>query len=124
MDGDEWEVEATDQFNAWFDDLDKDDQAEVAVAIDKLAEQGPTLKRPLVGEITSSRHKNMKELRRSAGRHDFRVLFAFDPRRTAILLLGGDKSGDWNKWYERSIPEADDLYDDHLEELDREGLLP
>ncbi|HDH27224.1 MAG TPA: diaminopimelate decarboxylase [Actinobacteria bacterium] len=87
-----------------------------------LAEHGPSLKRPLVGEITSSRHPNMKELRVSkAGA--LRVLFAFDPQRHAILLLGGKKSGQWEQWYLWAIPAADDLYDTHLQELRHEGLL-
>jgi len=87
-----------------------------------LAEHGPGLKRPVVAEIRSSRHGRMKELRISrAGA--LRVLFVFDPRRHAILLLGGDKSGSWSTWYERAIPMADALYDRHLEELSAEGLL-
>lgn len=64
----------------------------------------------------------MKELRASKGGY-LRVLFAFDPRRAGILLLGGDKSGRWNEWYAEFIPVADDLYDTHLEELRREGLI-
>ena len=52
------------------------------------------------------------------------MLFAFDPRRMAILLIGGDKTGEWNAWYQRMIPVADDLYDEHLETLKREGWLP
>ena len=71
--------------------------------------------------ITGSRHSNMKELR-SFGGH-LRALFAFDPRRTAIVLLGGDKRGDGRGWYERSVPRADDLYDAYLDELRREGLI-
>jgi hypothetical protein len=65
---------------------------------------------------------NMKELRVSKG-GAIRILFAFDPRRHAILLLGGDKSGQWEAWYRLAIPEADDLYDTHLRELHAEGLL-
>lgn len=64
----------------------------------------------------------MKELRASRG-GALRVLFAFDPRRHAILLLGGDKSGQWNAWYRRAIPEADALYEIHLEELRAEGSI-
>lgn len=119
-----WEVEVTDQFDEWADGLAPDDSDALDEAIEVLARKGPSLRRPLVGEITTSRHKNMKELRRSSGNHDFRILFAFDPRRTAILLLGGDKAGDWNKWYQREVPRADDLYDEYLDELGKEGLLP
>lgn len=88
-----------------------------------LGQQGPALKRPTVGEIKSSRHApQMKELRVSKG-GDLRVLFVFDPRRTAILLLGGDKTGQWEEWYRTAIPEADRLYDEYLAELGAEGLL-
>jgi hypothetical protein len=84
------------------------------------------MRRPYVGEIIASRHHNMKELRVSAGTRELRALFCFDPRRAAILLLGGDKSEDsmWNAWYDRAIPEADELYDKYLTELRKEGLLP
>ncbi|CAN5795307.1 hypothetical protein BH24ACT5_BH24ACT5_00350 [soil metagenome] len=82
-----------------------------------LSIHGPSLGRPAFDNITSSRHSNMKELRAGTTR----TLFAFDPRRVAILLLGGDKSGEWNQWYENAVPAADDLYDDHLATLDTEG---
>lgn len=125
----EWEVEATDEFFAWADELeqaDVDARARLDGVIDMLAERGPGMRRPYVGEIVASRHHNMKELRVSAGRSDLRVLFCFDPRRTAILLLGGDKSEGsmWNTWYHRAVPTADDLYDQYLAELREEGLLP
>ena len=87
-----------------------------------LAERGPSLKRPVVGEIESSRHANMRELRASKD-GALRVLFAFDPRRHAILLLGGDKSGQWDDWCQWATPRADDPYDTYLEELAEEGLL-
>jgi hypothetical protein len=68
----------------------------------------------------------MKELLIPASSKELRVLFCFDPRRMAILLLGGDKSEGsmWNAWYEKVVPEADDLYDIYLAELRKEGLLP
>ena len=69
-----------------------------------------------------SRHANMKQLRPRRG--NLRILLAFDPRRAAILLLGGDKTHRWNAWYETAIPDADRLYDDHLATLAKEGLLP
>ena len=64
----------------------------------------------------------MKELRAAQG-GALRVLFMFDPRRTAIVLLGGDKTGEWNTWYETAIPTADHLYDAYLIELRNEGLI-
>jgi len=92
------------------------------VRIDLLESRGPDLGRPVVDRISGSRHHNMKELRASED-GALRVLFAFDPRRQAILLLGGDKSGQWAEWYEWSILAADDLYDDYLDELREEGLI-
>lgn len=91
----------------------------MAGVVDLLEQSGPALGRPAVDRIEGSRHHNMKELR-SSGRH-LRALFCFDPHRTAIILLGGDKAGDWAGWYERNIPIADDLYDEHLAELKAEG---
>ena len=82
-----------------------------------LAQVGPNLKRPVVGEITSSRHANMKELRVSKG-GALRVLFAFDPRRHAILLLGGDKTGQWDSWYKTAIPKAEQLYLRHRQQTE------
>ncbi len=85
-------------------------------------ERGPDLGRPVVDRIQTSRHHNMKELRAAQG-GALRVPFMFDPRRLVILLLGGDKSGAWNDWYETAVPMADDLYDAYLGELKTEGLI-
>lgn len=87
-----------------------------------MQERGPGLGRPWVDTLVRSRHPNMKELRPRGGH--LRILFAFDPRRAAILLLGGDKSGQWSSWYEQAIPQADKLYDEHLRELRDQGTLP
>jgi len=83
---------------------------------------GPDLGRPVVELIQTSRHHNMKELRVSKD-GVLRVLFMFEPRRQVVFLLGGDKTGDWDGWYEWAIPEADDLYDTYLTELREEGLI-
>lgn len=125
----DWEVEATDEFFAWAGELDRSDpgaRAMLDAVIDMLAEKGPLMRRPYVGEIVTSRHHNMKELLVPAGSMELRVLFCFDPRRTAILLLGGDMSEGsiWNAWYRTAVPEADRLYDIYLAELREEGLLP
>ena len=117
-----WEIEVTAEFESWWDDLTVDQQESVTDRVGLLAERGPDLGRPVVDRIGSSRHHNMKELRASrAGA--LRVLFMFDPRRQVILLLGGDKSGGWNDWYEMAVPLADELYDKYLDELRREGLI-
>lgn len=84
---------------------------------------GPGLGRPSVDNVHQSRHLAMKELRAERA---LRVLFVFDPRRTAVLLIGGHKgaadaaSPNWNAWYDQVVPIADDLYDTHLAELDEE----
>ena len=91
--------------------------------IQLLEEHGPALRRPVVGTLRNSRHGNMKELRASSGGGSLRVLFAFDPRRQVILLLGGDKTGQWERWCEWAIPAADDLYDVYLRELRDEELI-
>jgi len=115
-----WEIEHTDEFESWFwDELGSEEQDEVVAAVDVLEERGPGLGRPLVDTISGSRHNNMKELRVGT----IRVLFAFDPRRVGILLLGGDKRDEWAEWYEDNISIADDLYDEHLETLRKEGLI-
>lgn len=116
-----WEIEYTDQFEQWWLELTETQQEALDDRVMLLAEVGPGLKRPTVGDIKDSRHANMKELRASQG-GTLRVLFAFDPRRHAILLLGGDKSGQWSKWYQTAIPAADDLYDIHLKELTDEPM--
>jgi hypothetical protein len=124
----DWEVEATDEFFAWADGLERADpeaRAMLDAVIDMLAEKGPLLRRPYVGEIVISHH-HMKELLIPASTKALRVLLCFDPRRRAILLLGGDKSQDamGNAWYRAAVPEADRLYDIYLAELREEGLLP
>ena len=75
-----------------------------------------------VQKVNGSRHGHMRELRTQSGGRPLRTLYAFDPLRTGILLLGGDKSGD-DRWYEKFVPVADRLYDQHLDELRREGKL-
>lgn len=102
----------------WLDGLDDGSYQQVVAALELLAEHGPHLGRPLVDSITRSRHHNMKELRPgSRGTSEIRMLFAFDPCRTAILLVAGDKSGEWSRWYRRAIRQADQLFDQHLNDL-------
>ena len=117
-----WEVEVTDEFSEWWRGLTDDQQVSLADRVDLLVERGPNLGRPLVDRVHTSRQHNMKELRAAQG-GALRVLFMFDPRRQVILLLGGDKSGEWNAWYEWSVPLADHLYDTYLTELQDEGLI-
>jgi hypothetical protein len=110
-----WEVLYTDAFGAWFETLTEDQQDAVIARVDLLEADGPALGRPTVDTIAGSRHSNMKELRVSKG-GAIRILFAFDPRRQAVLLIGGDKAGQWHAWYGEAIPAADKLFDDYLRE--------
>lgn len=105
-----WEVAYTEQAADWITGLDDSSRRHFLAAIEMLGEHGPGLGRPLVDRIEGGRHHNMKELRAST----LRALFAFDPERRAIILIGGDKRGDWKRWYKRNIPLADDLFDDYL----------
>lgn len=114
-----WEVEYTSQFAAWWNSLSEDEQVEIGAKVELLQEFGPVLPRPHADVISGSRHANMKELRGKVEGQHLRVLYAFDPRRTALLLLGGDKTDDPN-WYNKFVPIADDLLDEHLKEFGRE----
>ncbi len=117
-----WEIEYTDEFGHWWDQLDEAEQESVAASVELLRRLGPTLPRPHADTLKGSRHGNMKELRTQHQGRPLRTLFAFDPRRCAILLIGGDKTGE-DRFYERMIPRADDLYDQHLDALRKEGLI-
>jgi hypothetical protein len=114
------EVEYTDEFEIWWNGLDETEQASVAAIVQLLEERGVQLPFPFNSGVTTSRHKHMRELRIQHGGHPYRVLYAFDPRRNAILLLGGDKTGD-ARWYDVNVPIADKLYDVHLATLEQEA---
>lgn len=117
-----WQILLIEDVVEWFVDMTKNDPTSADLiedAVDRLAIEGPALGRPLVDRIKGSRHHNMKELRPgSAGASEVRILFVFDPVRRAVLLVAGDKSGNWRKWYDTAIPLADDRYDAHLAELE------
>jgi hypothetical protein len=117
-----WEVEFTPRAERWFLGLKAEDANRIAAAFDELERRGPALGRPFVDSLKGSRHHNMKEMRSVGG--NLRALFAFDARRHAIVLLGGDKTGSWKGWYERNVPRADRLYEQHLRDLGREGTSP
>lgn len=117
-----WQVEYTDEFGEWWEALSPAEQASLEAGIRLLEQFGPHLSRPYADTLKGSRHANMKELRTSSRGRPLRTLFAFDPRRCAILLIGGDKTGD-ERFYERMIPLADRLYDAYLDELRKEGLI-
>ena len=117
-----WEVEYTDEFGDWWENLSEGEQESIAVSVRLLEQIGPHLGFPHSSGINGSRHSHMRELRTQHAGSPYRTLYAFDPRRSAILLLGGDKTGA-DRWYDANVPIADRLYDEHLEELKREGLI-
>lgn len=113
-----WQVELTEQAADFLRKLDEEDRVRVLGHIELLREGGPSLGRPLVDVVVTSRHRNMKELRISSGQKKFRVLFAFDGRRHAILLVGGDKIAYGpDEFYEDMVPLADQLFDAHIASL-------
>ncbi|MDQ6605854.1 MAG: type II toxin-antitoxin system RelE/ParE family toxin [Actinomycetota bacterium] len=117
-----WEIEFTPGAARWYARLGPEDTNRMAAAFDELDRSGPGLGRPRVDSIKASRHHNMKELRSVGG--NLRALFAFDPRRRAVVLLGGDKTNNWRGWYQRNVPRADKLYDKHLRTIGKEGPWP
>ena len=117
-----WDVEYTDEFGEWWASLAADEQESLAASVRLLEEHGPMLGFPHSSGINGSKHGHMRELRTQHGGHPLRTLYAFDPRRAAILLIGGDKTGD-DRWYETNVPIADRLYDEHLRQLGNEGLI-
>ena len=117
-----WEVEYTDELGSWWAGLTEAEQVSVDASVRLLEAKGPSLGFPHSSGINGSRHAHMRELRVQHQGRPYRLLYAFDPRRSAILLIGGDKTGD-GRWYEVFVPRADDLYDLHLEVLRKEGLI-
>jgi hypothetical protein len=118
-----WIVEYTDEFGEWWAELTEAAQDEVSVTVELLTEHGPDLPFPYSSGVSGSRHSHMRELRIQHGGKPLRIFYAFDPRRAAILLIGGEKTAD--KWfYKRMIPVADRLYEHYIEELRKEGLIP
>jgi hypothetical protein len=116
-----WEVEYTDEFEEWWNELDEAEQESVAAYVRLLEVHGVHLGYPHSSGISESRHGRMRELRVQHKGRPYRVLYAFDPRRTGVLLIGGDKTGN-DRWYEEYVPMADILYDEHIEQLRREGI--
>lgn len=116
-----WDVEYTDEFGNWWEGLTETEQESVRASVKLLENFGPELPFPHSSGITTSRHRNMRELGIQHAGRPYRVLYAFDPRRCAILLIGGEKTGK-NRWHEEYVPIADRLYGEHLEALRKEGL--
>jgi hypothetical protein len=114
-----WTILLLEEVERWYFTLGADTIAEVTGTIDLLEMEGPSLGRPTVDRVKGSKFHSMKELR-PAGT-SIRILFIFDPRRQAILLLGGDKAGRWKIWYDKNIPIAERRYEHWLERGEHDG---
>ena len=113
-----WAVATTDEFDGWFTDLDETAQAEVIAKVDLLKLLGPKLGRPHADTLNGSKHANMKELRADTPGHVLRIAFAFDPERSALLLVAGNKMGvNQKRFYKQLIGKADKLFDMHLAKI-------
>jgi hypothetical protein len=111
-----WKVDTVDAFDEWWDELIEDVQIEISAVVKLLRQMGPSLGFPYSSGINESKFSQMRELRIQHKCKPYRILYAFDPTRTAILLIGGDKTGK-DRWYKKHIPLADKLFEKHLKEL-------
>ena len=118
-----WNVEYTDEFGVWWGALTDSEQEDIHATVETLMERGPDLPFPHSSGVEGSKHGHMRELRVQSHGKPIRIFYAFDPTRSAILLIGGNKTGD-KRFYKKMIPIADRLYDEHLAQLKREGLIP
>lgn len=111
-----WQVKECEAYTSWFETHSSELQDEILAKVGVLRREGPGLGRPVVDTLEGSEYSNMKELRVQYQGEPWRILFAFDPGREAILLLGGNKTGN-DQWYEENIPIADKRYAEHLDAL-------
>lgn len=114
----EWEVEFTEEFEEWWESLDEGEQEDIDVVVELLIQSGPLLPYPYSSDVRGSKYGEMRELRIQHQGNPYRVLYAFDHRRVAILLTGGSKKGG-DRWYKRFVPVADKLFTEHLKSLKR-----
>ena len=114
-----WEVEYTDEFGEWWESLNEDEQEDIEAHVEELERRGPMLPFPYSTDVKGSKHGGMRELRVQSRGKPIRIFYAFDPRRMAILLIGGRKSN--KRLYEQLVPLADRLYDEHLAQLREES---
>jgi len=115
-----WEVEYTNEFEEWWETLSEAEQDAVAFTVGLLRNEGSSLRFPYSTGVKQSRHKSMRELRSQCKGRPLRTFYAFDPKRTAILLIGGDKTGD-DRFYDVMVPLADKIYDNYLREIQEEN---
>ena len=105
-----WEIEYTDEFETWWVSLDEEEQIDIAAVVGLLEEKGPHLPYPYSSDIKGTKYGSLRELRIQHKGKPYRILYAFDPRRTAILLIGGRKSGG-TRWYEKHIPLSEKIFE-------------
>lgn len=113
-----WEVETTDAFDDWWRALTEQEQDDVTAVVELLEERGAHLPFPYSSGIEGSRFSHMRELRIQSHGDPIRVFYAFDPRRVAVLLIGGMKTGEEKRFYKKYVPRADRLYEEHLKSLE------
>src|SRR5512146_1819246 len=114
-----YEVEVSDEFKAWYEPLSEPEQNSVERVVLMLMEAGPALGFPYSSGVGKSKFGHIRELRIQHEGRPYRVLYAFDPSRSALLLIGGDKTGD-DRWYEKMVPKADAIYEEHLKVITEE----
>ncbi|MBF0807744.1 diaminopimelate decarboxylase [Rothia nasimurium] len=114
-----WTIDAT-YITQWISQLPEDQRRDTLTALNFLAVEGPYGGRPYIDRIHSSKYHNLKELRPRKAAKNIRILFIFDPIQQAILLVAGDKTGNWEKWYKQNIPLAEERYEQHLKNLEKE----
>jgi len=114
----EWTIIYRPRYHAWFTRCAEALQDEILAHLEVLKAMGPNLGRPRVDHIKGSVHQNMKELRIQFKGDPVRILFAFDPSRRAVLLLGGIKTGD-ARWYQKNVPFADQEFTAHLQDTEQ-----
>jgi hypothetical protein len=117
-----WEIEYTNEFEIWWQTLSEEQQNDIVSVVQLLEEKGTQLPFPYSSGVKGSKHSHLRELRIQSCGNPIRIFYAFDPRRVAILLIGGDKTGD-DRFYDKYIPIADRLYEEYLQEITREGLI-
>jgi hypothetical protein len=115
-----WEVEYTNKFEEWWETLSEAEQDAVSFSVGLLRSEGPFLKFPYSTDVRQSKHKSMRELRSQCKGNPLRTFYAFNSSRAAILLIGGDKTGD-DRFYDTMVPLADRIYDAYLKEIREEN---
>lgn len=116
----EWKVDVVETFEEWWDGLTENEQIEISAVVKLLRQMGPTLGFPYSFGIEGAKYSHMRELRIQFKGKPYRILYAFDPKRTAMLLVGGNKTGK-DRWYKKHVPIADKLFREHLKTLDKKG---